>query len=117
MLGFASTTMGSKSCVIKPQPNLDDHDILHVAKDFQDLYAQYKELEETNDPSYLDLSKCMMKMKSKIEKKLEEKLSFLNESLLRPLHTHGSSSSRSTYSTLRHQISSSSRSKDLLREK
>ena len=56
-------------------------------------------------------------MKSKIEKRLEEKLSFLNESLLRPLHTHGSSSSRSTYSTLRHQISSSSRSKNLLREK
>ena len=59
----------------------------------------------------------MTEMKSKIEKMLEEKLSFLNESLLRPLHTHGSSSSRSSYSTPRHQMSSSSRSKDLLREK
>jgi hypothetical protein len=117
MLGFASKTMGSKPCASKPQPNLDDYDILHVAKDFQDLYAQYKELEETNDLSYIDLSKCMTEMKSKIEKRLEEKLSFLNESLLRPLHTHGSSSSRSTYSTPRHQISSSSRSKDLLKEK
>ena len=117
MLGFASKTMGSKPCASKPQPNLDDYDILHVAKYFQDLYAQYKELEETNDLSYIDLSKCMTKMKSKIEKRLEEKLSFLNESLLRPLHTHGSSSSRSTYSTPRHQISSSSRSKDFLKEK
>jgi len=117
MLGFASKTMGSKPCASKPQPNLDDYDILHVAKDFQDLYARYKELEETNDLSYIDLSKCMTKMKSKIEKRLEEKLSFLNESLLRPLHTHASSSSRSSYSTPRHQMSSSSRSKDLLRDK
>ena len=66
MLGFASITMGSKSCVIKPQPNLDDHDILHVVKDFQDLYAQYKELKETNDLSYLHLSKRMIEMKSKL---------------------------------------------------
>ena len=113
MLGFASKTMGSKPCASKPQPNLDDYDILHVAKDFQDLYAQYKELEEINDLSYLHLSKRMIEMKSKLEKRLKEKISFLNESPLRPLHTHGSSSSRST----RHQMSSSSRSKDLLREK
>ena len=46
----------------------------NATKEFQDLYAQYKELEETNDLSYLDLSKCMMEMKSKIEKRLEEKL-------------------------------------------
>ena len=59
MLGFASKNMGSKCCATKPQPNLDDHDILLVTKEFQDLYAQYKELEETNDPSYLNLSKCM----------------------------------------------------------
>ena len=59
----------------------------------------------------------MIEMKSKLEKRLNEKISFLNESSLRPLYTHGSSSSRSTYSTPRHQMSSSSRSKDLLREK
>ena len=67
MLGFASKTMGSKPCAIKPQPNLDDQCILHATKEFQDLYAQYKELEETNDLSYPDLSKCMTEMKSKIE--------------------------------------------------
>ena len=109
--------MALKPCATKTQPNLDDHDILHATKEFQDLYAQYKELEETNDLSYLHLSKCMIEMKSKLEKRLKEKISFLNESPLRPLHTHGSSSSRSTYSTPRHQMSSSSRSKDLLREK
>ena len=59
----------------------------------------------------------MIEMKSKLEKRLKEKISFLNLSPLRPLHTHGSSSSRSAYSTPRHQMSSSSRSKDLLREK
>ena len=117
MLGFASKTMGFKPCATKIQPNIYDHDILHVTKDFIDLYAQYKELEETNDLSYLDLSKCMTEMKSKLEKRLEEKLSFLNESFLRPLHTHAPSSSRSSYSTPRHQMSSSSRSKNLLREK
>ena len=58
----------------------------------------------------------MIEMKSKLEKRLEEKISFLNESLLIPLDTHGSSSSRSTYSTPRHQLSSSSRSKYLFRE-
>ena len=68
MLGFASKTMGSKSYVIKPQPNLDDHDILHATKEFQDLYAQYKELEEANDLSYLHFSKRMIEMKSKLEK-------------------------------------------------
>ena len=57
MLGFASKTMESKACATKPQPNLDDHDILHATKEFQDLYAQYKELEETNYLSYLNLSK------------------------------------------------------------
>ena len=78
MLGFASKTMGSKPCATKLQPNLDDHDFLNVTKDFIDLYAQYKELEETNDLSYLDLSKCMTEMKSKLEKRLKEKIYFLN---------------------------------------
>ena len=60
MLGFASKPMGSKPCAIKPQPNLDDHDILHATKEFQDLYAQCKELKETNDLSHLHLSKRMI---------------------------------------------------------
>lgn len=103
MLDYLSTTMAFKPCATKPQPNLDDHDILHATKEFQDLYAQYKELEETNYLSQLHFSKCMIEMKYKLEKRLEEKISFLNESPLKPLHTHGSSSSRSTYSTPRHQ--------------
>ena len=78
MLGFASKTMGSKPCATKHQKNLDDHDILQATKEFQDLYAQYKELEETNDLSYLHFSKCMIEMKSKLEKTLKEKIYFLN---------------------------------------
>ena len=108
--------MGSNPCATKPQPNLDDHDILHVTKEFQDLQAQYKELEGTNDLSYLHLSERMIEMKSKLEKKLKENISFLNESSLRPLHTHGLSSSRSTCFTLRHQLFSPTRSKGLFRE-
>ena len=64
MLDYLSTTMEFKPCATKPQPNLDDNDILHVTKEFQYLYAQYKELEETNDLSYLHLSKHMIEMKS-----------------------------------------------------
>ena len=86
MLGFASKTMGSKPYATKLQPNLDDHDILHVTKEFQDLYAQYKKLEETNDLSYLHLSKHIIEMKSKLEKRLEEKIASLHESSLRSLH-------------------------------
>ena len=48
--------MEFKPCATKPQPNLDYHDILHATKYFKDLYDQYKELEETNDLSYLHLS-------------------------------------------------------------
>ena len=62
--------MAFKAYATKPQLNLDDHDILHVTKYFQDLYAQYKELKETNDLSYLHLSKCMIEMKSKLEQKV-----------------------------------------------
>ena len=46
MLGFASKSMRSKNCATKPQQNIDYHDILHATKEFQDLYAQYKELED-----------------------------------------------------------------------
>ena len=61
-------------------------------------------------------------MKSKLKKRLEEKIASLHESSLRSLHAcespslRSSSSSRSTCSTSRHQMSSSSRSKDLFRE-
>ena len=55
-------------------------------------------------------------MKTKLDKWFKKKISFLNEYPLRPLHTHGSSSSMSTYSTPRHQLSSPTRSKGLFRD-
>ena len=114
--------MAFKPCATKLQSNLYDHDILHVTKEFQDLYAQYKELEETNDLSYLNFSKRMIEMKSKLEKRLEEKITSLHESSLRSLHAceppylRSSSSSKSTCSTSRHQLSSPTRSRGLFRE-
>lgn len=74
MLYYLSTTKEFKSCATKPQPNIYDNDILHAIKEFQYLYSQYKELEETNDLSYLHLSKHMIEMKFKLYKMLEEKI-------------------------------------------
>ena len=68
MLDFLSTSMGFKTCAPKHQPSQDDHEFFYSAREFQDLYSQYKELEEINDPTYLYPTKCIVVMHHKFEK-------------------------------------------------
>ena len=71
MLDFLSTTMGFESFFSKAQVLLDDHELLHIAKEFQVTYTQFKELERMNDLTYLNISRSIKAIKSKLEKRLE----------------------------------------------
>lgn len=62
MLDFIPPTMAFKSFPTKPQPSLDDHEVLHATKEFQGLYSQYRELGNIDDPTYLSLTKNLMTM-------------------------------------------------------
>ena len=93
MLGFSSTTMGSKYCAIKFQPILGDPQLLELFKEFQSLHTQYNKLEETPDPSYTSLTKGMIKTYARFEKMVEEQTTSSNDSL------------SSSCSTSRHQLS------------
>lgn len=104
MLGFSSTTMGSKSCAIISQPSLDDPEVFELFKELQSLHTQYNKLEETPDPSYTSLTKGMIKTYSRFYKMVEEQTKSSDDSL------------SSSCTTSRHQFSSPTRSKGLFRE-
>ena len=73
MLDFSSTTMGFKSFSSKPQPSLDP-EILDLASKFQSMFTQHSKLEVTNDPTYLSLTKDLMRMYFEFKKILEERM-------------------------------------------
>ena len=97
MLDFSSTTMGFKSFSFKPQPSLDDLEMLDLARKLQCLFTQHSKLEVTNYFTYLSLTKDMLKEYSKFEKLVEEKMTSSRESSLGPLHAYGPSSSKSPH--------------------
>jgi hypothetical protein len=104
MLGLASTTMRSKSCAIKFQPIIDDLELLEIFRELKTLHTQYNKLEETPKPSYTSLTKGMIKTYARFEKMVEEQTTSSDDSL------------SSSFSTLRHQLSSPTRSKGIFRE-
>ena len=73
MLGFASTTMGSKSCAIISQPSLDDPKLFELFRELQSLHTQYNKLEEIPYPGYTSLTKGMIKTYARFEKMVKEK--------------------------------------------
>ena len=64
--------MEFKPCATKSQPSLDDPKLLDLFREFQFLYTQYNKLEETHDPTYLSLTKGMIKTYSRFEKMVQD---------------------------------------------
>ena len=104
MLGFASKTMGSKSCAIISQPSLDDPELFELFREMKSLHIQYNKLEETLNPAYTSLTKGVIKTYDRFEKMLKEQTTSSNDSF------------SSSCSTSRHQLSSPTKSKGLFRE-
>ena len=88
MLDFLSTAMGFESFFFKSQLSPNDHELLQITKEFQGTYTQFKELERTNDPAYLSLTRSIIAIKSKIEKRLEEINITSCASSLGPFYVH-----------------------------
>ena len=72
MLGFASKTMGSKSCAIISQLSLDDPELFELFREFQSLHTQYNKLEGSPNPTYTSLTKDMIKTYASFEKMVKE---------------------------------------------
>ena len=96
MLDFSSTAMGFNSFSSKPQLSLDDPKVLDIARNFQGMFDQHRKLEVTNDPTYLRVTKDLLKSYSEC-KRLEEIIMTSHESSLGPLHAYGPSSSKSPH--------------------
>ena len=97
MLDFSSTTMGFKSFSSKPQPSLDDPEMLDLARILRCLFIEHGKLEVTNDSTYLILTNNLLNEYSTFEKVVEKIMTLSHESSLRPLHAYEPSSSKSPH--------------------